>query len=297
MPAWKPLRTIICTLVVSRSGWKSAPGVPCTQWSGHSVCGPQGNCAGVKGSASRQLLANEAWPGGCQSCVSTIWSWRPIRRLTSGTIARAPGTARAPPSQKAFCMSTTINASFGITHAPSQWRYVSAALFFLECCDPGIERTAFDGAPEAAHDVLVVLQIVPRQKHRRENLLGAKQMMQIGAAVMAAGGTRALLVDRPVIVAMAGVAQIELTAARKSLRRAAATRRQHAVEHVDAAFHGADDISRPSHAHQVARPVGGQHGRCHIKDTEHGLLAFADGQPAHGIAVEAAAGQRLAGSG
>src|SRR4029450_9373239 len=230
MPAWKPLRTIICTLVVSRSGWKSAPGVPCTQWSGHSVCGPQGNCAGVKGSASRRLLANEAWPGGCQSCVSTIWSWRPIKRLTSGTIARAPGTARAPPSQKSFCMSTTISASFGITHAPSQWRYVSAALFFLEGGDPGIERAASDRPPEAAHDVLVVMQIVPRQQHRPKNLLGADQVLQVGAAVIAAGGTGALLVDRSRVVAMAGVAQIELAAAGKSLRRAAAARRQHAVE-------------------------------------------------------------------
>jgi hypothetical protein len=31
----------------------------------------------------------------------------------------APGTASAPPSQKSFCISITINASFGIRYAPS----------------------------------------------------------------------------------------------------------------------------------------------------------------------------------
>ena len=83
--------------------------------------------------------------------------------------------------------------------------------------------------------------------------------MQVGAAVMAAGGAGALLVDRPRVVAMARVAQVELAAAGESLRGAAAARRHHAVEHVDAAFHGADDVGRPADAHQVARPVGGQH--------------------------------------
>src|ERR1051325_11418386 len=116
-----------------------------------------------------------------------MWSWRPIRRLTRGTIARAPGTASAPPSQKSFCTSTTINASFGITHAPSQWRYVPAGLLLLEGIDPPTERAGLDRAPQAAHDVLVVLQIVPRQQHRRENLFGADQMLQIGAAVIGGG--------------------------------------------------------------------------------------------------------------
>ena len=35
MPAWKPLRAIICALVALMSGWNSAPVVPCTQCVGH----------------------------------------------------------------------------------------------------------------------------------------------------------------------------------------------------------------------------------------------------------------------
>jgi hypothetical protein len=47
---------------------------------------------------------------------------------------------------KAFCMSTTISASFGITYAPSQWRYVSAALFFLDWIQVGDQNWTLPGA-------------------------------------------------------------------------------------------------------------------------------------------------------
>src|SRR5262245_5178276 len=191
-------------LPVSSSGWNAAPGVPCTQWSGHSVCGPYGNFTVLNGWPSCQALAKEAWPGGCQSWVSTMWAWRAIRRLTTGTTAAAPGTASAPPSQKSFCMSTTINASFGMaSRSVAIGRDISARLFGLERGDPGAERAGFDGAPQAAHDVLVILQIVPRQQHRRENLFATDQMVQIGAAVVPARRAGALLVVRPWIVAMA----------------------------------------------------------------------------------------------
>src|SRR5262245_61100211 len=115
-------------------------------------------------------------------------------------IALAPGTASAPPSQKSFCTSTTINASFGILYAPSQWREVSTTLFMLEGGDPGIERAGLDGVPQSAHDVLVVPQIVPRQEHGSENLLGTNEMVKIGPAVVSASGTDALIIDRSGIV-------------------------------------------------------------------------------------------------
>src|SRR5262245_20044651 len=52
--------------------------------------------------------ANEAWPGGCQSWVSTTFSKRAARRLITGTTSSPFGTASAPPGQKSFCTSTTI---------------------------------------------------------------------------------------------------------------------------------------------------------------------------------------------
>ena len=91
---------------------------------------------------------------------------------------------------------------------------------------------------------------------------------------------------------MAGVAQVELAAAGKGLRRAAAARRHHAVEHVDAALHRADDVGRPADAHQVARPVGRQHAAGVTSSVaEHRLLALADGEAADGVAVEADVGR------
>ena len=70
-------------------------------------------------------------------------------------------------------------------------------------------------------------------------------------------------------------------------------RRHHAVEHVDAALHRAHDVAGPADAHQVARPVGGQHRHGVVERGEHQLLAFADGEAADRVAVEADVGQRL----
>src|SRR4051812_32457315 len=117
----------------------------------------------------------------------TTWSKRSIRRLTSGTIALASGTASAPPLQKSFCMSTTISASLSIAIAPSTCRYVSQGLLALEGGNPCIERATLDRAAQTAHDVLIVLKIVPAQQHRAEDLLAADQVMKVGAAVMDAG--------------------------------------------------------------------------------------------------------------
>src|SRR5580704_15965558 len=116
----------------------------------------------------------------------------------------------------------------GHTLRSVMWRNVSALLFGFECGDPVAERAGLNGAAQAAHDVLVVLQIVPREQHGGENLLGSDEVMQVGPAVIAAGGAGALLVDWPRIVAVARIAQVELAAARESLGRAAAARGQHA---------------------------------------------------------------------
>ena len=74
---------------------------------------------------------------------------------------------------------------------------------------------------------------------------------------------------------------------------AAGAGRHHAVEHVDAARHRADQVVRRADAHQVARPVGRQQRHGRVQHGEHRRLALADRQPADRVAVEADLGQRV----
>src|SRR5574337_2058061 len=55
-------------------------------------------------------LANDAWPGVCQSCVMTMLSNAAASRLMTGTTSAPPGTGSAP-AMKPFCTSTTISAA------------------------------------------------------------------------------------------------------------------------------------------------------------------------------------------
>src|SRR5215831_15843396 len=56
-------------------------------------------------------FANDWWPGGCQSCVSTTFSKRLASSFTTGTTSSPFCTASLPPGQKSFCTSTTMSAS------------------------------------------------------------------------------------------------------------------------------------------------------------------------------------------
>ena len=73
-------------------------------------------------------------------------------------------------------------------------------------------------------------------------------------------GHIARLVQRPRIVGMAGVAQIDLAEAGKRHAVAAVTGRHHAIEHVDAARDRFQQILGRADAHQVARAIGGSSG-------------------------------------
>src|ERR1700722_6368293 len=55
--------------------------------------------------------ANDKWPRGCQSWVSTTLRNRAAIRLTIGTTSSPRGTASAPPGQKSFCTSTAMRTS------------------------------------------------------------------------------------------------------------------------------------------------------------------------------------------
>ena len=73
---------------------------------------------------------------------------------------------------------------------------------------------------------------------------------------------------------------------------AAGARRQHAVEHVDAARDRFEDVVGRADAHQVARAVGRQLRHHRLEHVEHHRLRLADREPADGVAVEADAGER-----
>src|SRR5476651_722188 len=56
------------------------------------------------------VLANEAWPGVCQSWVMTMLSKAEASLLITGTTCAPPFTGSVPPSTKQFWTSTTTNA-------------------------------------------------------------------------------------------------------------------------------------------------------------------------------------------
>jgi len=61
-----------------------------------------------KGFFPGYIDANDAWPGGCQSCAVTTQGNCAAMRFTSGTISSPFGTASAPSGMKSFWMSTRI---------------------------------------------------------------------------------------------------------------------------------------------------------------------------------------------
>ena len=137
-----------------------------------------------------------------------------------------------------------------------------------------------------------MLKVVPGEQDRPQHLAGLEQVVQVGAAEAAAGRAGAIRIERPVRFGMAGVADVQLAAGHEGLARASGAGRQHAIEHIDAPGDGADDVRRPPDAHQIARFIVRQGRRCDVQRLEHRLLAFADRQPADGIALETDAGQR-----
>src|SRR5215813_3385385 len=98
-----------------RSLCRSAPGVPCTQWSGQSTCVPYGSWVVSNGFLPGWDDANDTWPGVCQSCVSTTCSKAGARRLMIGMIWSPSFTAREPPGVKQFCTSTTRRTSCAVS--------------------------------------------------------------------------------------------------------------------------------------------------------------------------------------
>ncbi len=85
---------------------------------------------------------------------------------------------------------------------------------------------------------------------------------------------------------MFGIAQVDLAETGEGLAMAAGSRRQHAVEHVDAARHRFENVLRRADTHEIARVIGGEMRNGVLDGLQHQLLAFADRQSTDGIAFE-----------
>src|SRR5579863_5761408 len=107
-------------------------------------------------------------------------------------------------------------------------------------------------------------------------------MPQITATKVKAGVAAASLLDRTGVPVVRRISDIDDALSGEQMRIARMPRRHHAVEHVDAAAYGFDDILRASHAHQVTRLMRG-HMRQELLEYLFALLfRLADRQSADG---------------
>ena len=88
----------------------------------------------------------------------------------------------------------------------------------------------------------------------REQLLGPEQVGQVGPREAPAEQARTVVLDRLRVVEEAPVAEVQPTARDPQLPVPGDPGRQHAVEQVDPAMDGLEQVRRRAEAHQVARP-------------------------------------------
>ena len=127
---------------------------------------------------------------------------------------------------------------------------------------------------------------MPAEQHLAEDFVGADQVVQIGLRILRRRPVDGR-VQRVLILGEAGVLQVQRAIPGPGLAVASGAGRQDAVEHVHAAIDRLDQIDRLAHAHQIAGAVLGQELGRVIQHLAHGLMAFAHGQAADGVAVEA----------
>src|SRR6185503_6273764 len=84
------------------------------------------------------------------------------------------------------------------------------------------------------HGVKVKVQVMQRVKGRRGHFPGLKKVPQICARMRAARVAGARDVDRPVVLCVAGVPDVQTTLGGKQLSVAGVAGRQDAVEQIDA---------------------------------------------------------------
>src|ERR1700760_4761403 len=104
------------------------------------------------------------------------------------------------------------------------------------------EPTGLYRGPDAAHESLVIGQVVPREEHRSEHFSSFEEMMEVSPAMYGASWTGTIGIKRGWIVGEAGVSQVVNAMLGVSASGSAGTGGDHAVKHVNATFNGSQDI-------------------------------------------------------
>ena len=151
-----------------------------------------------------------------------------------------------------------------------------------------VVRAGFDGPPRARHELAHRMEIVNRQKPQRQDFAGHEEMPQVRAREAAAArGAAAIRIDRKRVFAIAGLFDDDATEASQRLAVACVSRREHAIEHVDARRDRVEEIAHRTDAHQVTRSFGIDEVRHFFETRVHLLDRFADGKSAEREPVEA----------
>src|SRR5688500_14960933 len=102
-------------------------------------------------------------------------------------------------------------------------------------------------------------------------------MPYICTAVVATGVTVAMRVNRAGILGVTGVLYLNRSVVRKKPTIASVARRQHTIEHIDAAIYRVYQVLRRTDAHQIARLVS-RHSWCDVvENTQHIFFRLANG--------------------
>src|SRR5690606_14396797 len=180
----------------------------------------------------------------------------------AGAWAAAPGHRRWRSSARTA--SATPRGS-GAADQAAPWRRWKEALLLgsllgwstgvrlVELTPEGTEATGLNSLSNRLHGVKVKVQIMHRVQCRGAHFPGKEQVAQVGAGVTAAGRAAALGVGRQRVARVLCVPDHDRTAAREQLAVARVARREHAVEHIDAARNALDQVERRADPHQVAR--------------------------------------------
>src|SRR6476659_9154902 len=173
-----------------------------------------------------------------------------MRMMGRRPISVSPLPADAPDCAKAVPImgkgvgreKTQILSSFGGFPRPHGGEFLP----------PGDQLAALDRAPQCAHQLQVVMQVVDRVQARAEDLVGAVEMVQVAPGEVAAGVALSVGVQGLRILAMAGVLDLDVAPAGEEPAVPRVAGGQHAIEHVDAAAHGLHQVLGRAHAHEVA---------------------------------------------
>src|SRR5712692_111361 len=139
---------------------------------------------------------------------------------------------------------------------------------------------------EPFHQPLIIIEVMQRMELSCKDLASKVEMAQIGTREVAAAITVTSLIYRARVAGEFSPLDAHLPLGSKEGPGPGISSWKDAVEEVIAAPRGKDQILRPSHAHEIARPILRQEAGSEFADRIECLLSLADSQPTHSEAVK-----------